>query len=41
MINASLVEKLKKQASHMRINALKLANASGNNAAHVGGLIHY
>ncbi len=36
MINASLVEKLKKQASHMRLNALKLANASGNNAAHVG-----
>ncbi|MEY2365249.1 transketolase [Lysinibacillus capsici] len=36
MINASLIEKLKKQASHMRINALKLANASGNNAAHVG-----
>ena len=36
MINASLVEKLKKQASQMRINALKLANASGNNAAHVG-----
>ncbi|MFJ7669476.1 transketolase [Lysinibacillus sp. NPDC097195] len=36
MINASMVEKLKKQASHMRVNALKLANASGNNAAHVG-----
>lgn len=36
MINASLIEKLKKQASQMRINALKLANASGNNAAHVG-----
>ncbi len=36
MINASMVEKLKKQASDMRVNALKLANASGNNAAHVG-----
>ncbi len=36
MINARMVEKLKKQASHMRVNALKLANASGNNAAHVG-----
>ncbi|MFY0520173.1 transketolase [Lysinibacillus sp. UGB7] len=36
MINASFVEKLKRQAGHMRINALKLANASGNNAAHVG-----
>ncbi len=40
MINASLVEKLKKQASQMRINALKLANASGNNAAHIRLIYH-
>ncbi|MGE7944148.1 transketolase [Lysinibacillus xylanilyticus] len=36
MTKINIVDQLEKQANHMRVNALKLAHASGNSAAHLG-----